>query len=150
MDPNFLAKIERTKPATLDELNTAWYGYHNRFPQHYDSTRYRGLNLHSLWHRGTLESRWFESQLHAGKIKAYVQFYLALCAKALQAKATSSKRRELNKATAKYDFRVLLLNLGLVGDEFKTARKHLLARLEGSSAWKGERRDTAAFRAARA
>jgi hypothetical protein len=41
-----------------------------------------------------------------------------------------------------------LLKLGLIGDEFKTARLHLLARLNGSTAWKGERRDTAAYREA--
>jgi hypothetical protein len=45
---------------------------------------------------------------------------------------------------------VFLLKLGLIGDEFKTARLHLMARLEGSAAWKGERRDTVAYRAAQA
>ena len=33
------------------------------------------------------------------------------------------------------------MNLGLVGDEFKTARFHLLSLLEGSAAWKHGRRD---------
>jgi hypothetical protein len=36
----------------------------------------------------------------------------------------------------KYTFRVWLLRLGLIGDEFKTARKHLLDHLEGCIAWK--------------
>lgn len=36
----------------------------------------------------------------------------------------------------KYTFRVWLLRLGLIGDEFKTARKHLLDHLEGNIAWK--------------
>jgi hypothetical protein len=31
---------------------------------------------------------------------------------------------------------VFLLRLGLIGDEFKTARKHLLAPLPGDSAFK--------------
>ncbi|HPN95983.1 MAG TPA: amidoligase, partial [bacterium] len=39
-----------------------------------------------------------------------------------------------------YDFRVFLLGLGLIGDEFKTARHHLLANLEGDSAFKNGRR----------
>jgi hypothetical protein len=34
-----------------------------------------------------------------------------------------------------------LLALGLVGDEFKTARLHLTAHLQGSAAWKHGRRD---------
>ena len=36
----------------------------------------------------------------------------------------------------KYTFRVWLLRLNLIGDEFKTARKHLLDNLEGNIAWK--------------
>ena len=79
--------------------------------------------------------------MHAGEVKAYVQLVLALAARALASKAASSKRRDFNPATAKYDFRVFLLHLGLIGEEFKTARLHLLKRLEGSAAWKGQRRD---------
>lgn len=36
----------------------------------------------------------------------------------------------------KYTFRTWLLRLGLIGDEFKTARHHLLKNLEGNIAWK--------------
>jgi len=148
IDQAFLATIERQRPTNLEQMNRAWYGYHNRAPQHYDHTRYHGVNLHNVWFRGTVEYRWFEATLHAGQIKAYVQFALALSAKAIGAKASCSKRRDFNPASAKYDFRVFLLKLGLIGDEFKTARLHLMAKLEGSAAWKGERRDTAAYRAA--
>jgi len=136
IDQNFLTKIEQRRPATLDELNMAWYGYLNRSPIHYDQTRYRGLNLHNVWYRGTIEFRWFNGTNHAGKIKSYVQFVLALGAKALNAKAASSRRRDFDPATAKYYFRVFLLGLGLIGDEFKTARLHLMEHLEGSAAWK--------------
>ena len=148
IDPDFLGRIEAERPSSLEALNRAWYGYLNRSPEHYDATRYRGLNLHNVWFRGTVEYRWFDATLHAGKIKAYLQFVLALSAKALRARASSSRRRVLDPATAKYDFRVFLLKLGLIGEEFKTARLHLLSRLEGSAAWKGERRDTAARREA--
>ena len=136
IDAAFLARLETRRPRTLEALNEAWYGYRNTAPIHYDSTRYRGLNLHNVWFRGTVEFRWFDSTLHAGKVKAYIQFTLALAAKALTARAASSRRRDFNAATAKYDFRVVLLGLGLIGDEFKTARKHLLGRLAGSAAWK--------------
>jgi hypothetical protein len=141
IDRNFLERLEHERPRTMEELNRAWYGYHCPNPQHYDRSRYRALNLHSLFYRGTIEYRSFNGTLHAGKVKAYIQFVLALSAKALKAKSASSKRREFNPATAKYDFRVFLLNLGLVGDEFKTARFHLLSLLEGSAAWKHGRRD---------
>jgi len=136
VDQNFLTRIEREKPRTLEALNVAWYGYHNARPYHYDQTRYRALNLHALWQKGTIELRLFEAVLHAGKVKSYIQLALALGAKAIDSKSANSKRRTLDKATAKYDFRVILLSLGLVGDEFKTARLHLLGSLEGSAAWK--------------
>ncbi|MFY1824437.1 amidoligase family protein [Myxococcus fulvus] len=122
-------------------MNEAWYGRRNLAPQRYDSSRYHGLNLNSLFFRGTIEFRYFNGSLHAGEVKAYVQLVLALAARALASKAASSKRREFNPATAKYDFRVFLLHLGLIGEEFKTARTHLLKKLEGSAAWKGQRRD---------
>ncbi len=141
IDPSFLERLEHYRPQTMEALNRAWYGYSCMHPQHYCSTRYRALNLHSLFYRGTIEYRCFNGTLHAGKVKAYIQFVLALSAKALKAKSASSKRREFNPATAKYDFRTFLLNLNLVGDEFKTARFHLLSLLEGSAAWKHGRRD---------
>jgi len=136
IDQGFLAKIESRRPRSLDDLNRAWYGYRNTSPTHYDSSRYRGVNLHNVWYRGTIEMRWYDSSLHAGKVKAYIQFTLALAAKALKARAASSKRRDFDPATARYDFRVFLLGLGMVGDEFKTARLHLMANLAGSAAWK--------------
>ena len=136
IDQSFHDKIERQRPSDLEEMNRAWYGYHNRAPQHYDHTRYHGVNLHNVWFRGTVEYRWFEATLHAGKVKAYLQFALALSAKAIRARASSSKRRDFNPDTARYDFRVFMLHLGLIGDEFKTARLHLMANLNGSAAWK--------------
>lgn len=143
IDSAFLARIEAQRPSNLDDINAAWYGYHNYHPTHYDQTRYHGLNLHNVWFRGTVEFRWFAGTLHAGKVKAYIQFILALCNKAIKARSASAKKRTLNTATAKYDFRVFLLNLGLIGDEFKTCRLHLMAKLSGSAAWRNGRRDGA-------
>lgn len=136
IDPTVLDRIENGRPRSMDDLNEAWYGYYNSAPQHYDETRYHGVNLHNLWFRGTVEFRWFAGTLHAGKVKAYIQFVLALSAKALTTRSSSSKRRTLDPSTAKYDFRVVLIHLGLIGDEFKTARLHLMSRLAGSSARK--------------
>ena len=136
MRDELIAKIERYRPKTKEEMNKLWYGYHNRNPQHYDNSRRHGVNLHSVWYRGTVEFRWPNSTLHAGKVKAYVQFCLALIAKSLNGRAASSKRRDFDPESARYDFRTFLLRLNLVGDEFKTARKHLLAALPGDSAFK--------------
>jgi hypothetical protein len=141
IEGSFLQRLEARRPQTIGDVNAAWYGRETPTPRRYDQSRYHGLNLNSYFYRRTIEFRYFEGTLHAGKVKAYVQFVLALAAKALASKAASSKRRPFDMATAKYDFRVFLLGLGLIGDEFKTARLHLLSRLGGSAAWKGERRD---------
>lgn len=136
IDANFMERLERARPKTLADVSEAWYGYRTSSPSRYDSSRYRGLNLNSFFFRGTIEWRYFNGTLHAGEVKTYIQLVLAFAAKALAAKSASSKRRDFNIATAKYDFRVLLLNLGMIGDEFKTARLHLTKRLAGSSAWR--------------
>ena len=50
-----------------------------------------------------------------------------------QRSASPTKTQSSNE---KYTFRVWLLRLGMIGDEFKTARQHLLDHLEGCIAWK--------------
>ena len=99
--------------------------------------------MHSYWYRKTLEFRWFEGTTHAGKIKAYIQFCLAIAAKALNSRAASSRKREFSPTSAKYDFRCFLLRIGLIGDDFKTARLHLMANMPGSAAWKNGRPEAA-------
>jgi hypothetical protein len=143
IEPAFMQRLEAHPPRDLREVQTAWYGTEHERPTRYHHTRYYGLNLNSLFFRGTIEFRYFNGTLHAGEVKAYLQLVLALAANALGSKAASSKRREFDPATAKYDFRVVLLRLGLIGDEFKTARHHLTKRLAGSAAWKRGRRDRA-------
>lgn len=139
INPLFIAKLETARPSSLADVSAAWYGRSDVRPTRYDQSRYHGLNLNSLFFRSTIEFRYFNGTLHAGEVKAYVQFVLALCAKALSSKSTSSKKRVFSEASAKYDFRVFLLGLGLIGDEFKTARLHLLKHLSGSAAWKNGR-----------
>ena len=109
---------------------------------HIDAAPFDGRhlgNLHNVWYRGTVEFRWFEATLHAGRIKTYLQFCLAVAAKALNGRAASSRKRDFDPQSAKYDFRVFLLHLGLIGDEFKTARKHLMANMPGDDAFKNGR-----------
>lgn len=45
-------------------------------------------------------------------------------------------RTRTQSENEKYTFRTWLLRLGLIGDEFKTARQHLLKNLDGNIAWK--------------
>ena len=136
---DFIRRIERERPRTKEHLNRLWYGRMNTAPEHYDSTRYHGVNLHNVWYRGTVEFRWFESTLHAGKIKAYIQFCLAIANRAINSRAAASTKRPFNPSSAKYDFRVFLLRLGLIGEEFKTARLHLMKNMPGDAAFKNGR-----------
>lgn len=126
--------INRKKPQTLEELADIWYREDpNGRTHHYNSTRYHGLNLHATFTKGTVEFRLFNSTTHAGEVKAYIQFCLAVSHQALiQSKASARKTTTDNE---KYAFRCWMLRLGLNGDEFKTCRLHFLKNLEGNSAW---------------
>ncbi len=119
----------------MAELERLWYnGESNRYI-HYDTSRYHGLNLHSVFSKGTIEFRLFNSTLHAGEVKAYIQLCLAISHQALVQKSAS--RCQTHSDNEKYTFRTWLLRLGMIGDEFKTARQHLLKHLEGQHRLEG-------------
>lgn len=127
--------INKKKPRTMDELKTIWYAEDpHRTTAHYNQTRYHGLNLHATFTKGTIEFRLFNSTLHAGEVKAYIQFCLAVTNQALTQKKASPKKTVTDNE--KYAFRCWMLRLGLNGDEFKTCRLHFLKHLEGNSAWR--------------
>lgn len=131
---HFLDAMNDKKPKSMSELETLWYnGSSGRF-NHYDHSRYHGLNLHSVFSKGTIEFRLFNSTLHAGKVKTYIQLCLAISNQALNQKGAS--RTKTQSSNEKYTFRTWLLRLGMIGDEFKTARIFLLEKLEGNIAWK--------------
>lgn len=136
VNEKLIEEINKKKPKTIQELADIWYedyGYQNR-NAHYNNSRYHGLNLHSTFTKGTIEFRIFNSTVHAGEIKAYIQFCLAVSYQALIQKKASPKRTVTDNE--KYAFRCWMLRLGLNGDEFKTCRHHFLKNLEGNSAWR--------------
>lgn len=131
---SFLQKLNNSRPQTLDELSNIWYeGHSERSHDHYDRSRYHALNLHSVFSKGTIEFRLFNGTLHAGKIKSYIQLSLAITNQALS--QTRASRIKTNSTNEKYTFRTWLLRIGLIGDEFKSARFHLLKHLDGMIAW---------------
>lgn len=141
IDNDFLERLNREKPVSKHHLQRIWYNGNDGSHQHYHDSRYRCLNLHSVFQKGTIEFRAFNSgdsgskgSIHAGKIKAYIQFCMAITAQAYNQKYASPTKTVSDNE--KYTFRVWLLRLGLIGDEFKTARTHLLNHLEGNIAWK--------------
>ncbi len=137
VDQRFLERLNRQKPKTMDEFARIWYdtpNWRNHAHEHYDSSRYHLLNLHAVWQKGTIEFRAFNSTLHAGEVKAYIQLCLAISHKALVSKAACPTRPLTDNP--KYTFRCWLLQLGFIGDEFETARHHLTKHLAGNSAWR--------------
>lgn len=136
METDFIEKINLRRPQTLTDLNRLWYGGESADHQHYHESRYHGVNFHSLFYRGTIEFRWFEATLHAGKIKSYLQYCLLLLNRAEKVQYAASKKRCFNPSTAKYDMRVHLLRLGAIGDEFKTMRHFLLENMPGCASYK--------------
>ena len=81
LDQRFLWLLNRRKPTTFEEFARIWYDdwdWQEHANEHYDPTRYHLLNLHSVFQKGTIEFRAFNSTLHAGKVKAYIQLCMAI------------------------------------------------------------------------
>ncbi len=139
LNSNILKEMKSCSQLTKSEAERIWYSTANdnyRYGishEHYNDTRYHGVNLHSYFSKGTVEFRLFNSTLHAGKIKAYIQFCLAVSAWAI----TSQDKivfRSMDGYTAEKKvtiMRNILTNrLGLYGNEFKTCRLHLMTPLK--------------------
>ena len=120
---------------TMEQLKQQWYGGTDESRMRYSWTRYYALNLHSVFYRGTLEWRCFESTLHAGKVRANITLALAISAQAINQKKTVMRKTEISENPA-FTFRTFLLRLGLIGTEYKNVRAHLLENLPGDKAWR--------------
>ena len=89
LSANLLKEMKSCTELSRNDAERIWYspandGYISGIDhQHYNPTRYHGVNLHSYFSNGTVEFRLFNSTLHAGKIKAYIQFCLAVSAWAI-------------------------------------------------------------------
>lgn len=152
-DDRFIKALEDKRPQTIDELKTIWYtsqGYSEpRYASgnHYHSSRYHMLNYHSVFlkllagepQKATVEFRLFEfhKSMHAGELKAYIQLCLAMSSYAKL--ITRSSARPIDMTNEKYAMISWLKNMGLVGGEFKTARKMLTKRLTGDCAYRTPR-----------
>lgn len=138
-DQRFLRELNEKKPETKEQLGAIWYdcserAIPNHSESHYDSTRYTICNLHAFFSKGTVEFRIFNATLHAGEVKAAIQLCLALTHNAKTTRKAIYRPTETDNP--KYTMRCWLLRLGMIGDEFKTARLHLLKNLEGNAAWR--------------
>lgn len=139
---NLIDEMAKVKNISRSEMETIWYsrandGYSGRIDHtHYNHTRYHGLNLHSFFSKGTVEFRLFNSTLHAGKIKAYIQFCLGISAWAIESNDRCSFRDMSGfDARLRRDMMMYILRdkCKLIGSEFATARKWLLEGIETAS-----------------
>jgi len=127
-------KLSSEETKDLTRLESIWYEGGTGRTDHYNWTRYYALNLHSVFYRGTIEFRCFNSTLHAGRLKAYIDLCLAISAKAIAQRSTVLRKTRSDNEL--FTFRVWLVRLGLNGEEFKNTRDHLLANLDGDRAWR--------------
>ena len=98
------------------------------------SDRYSMLNLSSLFDGKGIELRMFNGTLNLNKIKAYIQFSLALCQSARDLTRCSSMI-PINNGNDLYVMRTWLCRMYLNGDEFKICRKEMCKYLHGESAF---------------
>ena len=136
MDLWLVERMNGEKPKTMKRLEDIWYEkYAGNRSGHYHNSRYHFLNLHSFFHGShTVELRGFNGTLHAGKIRAYVVFALALNHQALTQK--SARYHKVQEENEKFAMRVYLNRIGFIGDEFKSCREHLYKHLDGNAAWR--------------
>ena len=130
-------KLSSDETKDLTKLESIWYEGDDGHTEHYNWTRYYALNLHSVFYRGTVEWRCFNSTLHAGKVAAYVNLCLAISAQAIAQRSTVMRKTHSDNEL--FTFRVWLVRLSLNGPEFKHTRDHLLANLEGDRAWRRDK-----------
>ncbi len=77
---------------------------------------------------------WFQGKLTSEAMFAYTTLISKLCEAAREKKRVTAK--ECVTDNPKYAMRCWLLSLGFIGDEYKAARKILLSKLEGDSAFR--------------
>lgn len=82
----------------------------------------------------TIKFPWFKLKGDSGEAEAYTAFVSGLCALAKKQKRVTAREKPVENE--KYAFRVFLIRLGFVGDEYKAARKLLMKNLSGNSAFR--------------
>ncbi len=129
--------LSSDETADLTELERIWYEGNDGHGEHYNRTRYHALNLHSMFYRGTVEFRCFNSTLDPGLAAAYVNLCLAMSAQAIAQRSTVMRKTHSDNEL--FTFRVWLVRLGLNGPEFKETRDKLLQNLSGDRAWRHDK-----------
>jgi len=141
LDTALVDRFRTLRPRSLTDVAAAWYGNGQIAGRgHYDQSRYRWINVHALFDKGTIEFRLFNGTLHAGHVKSNVLFALGMASCALASRSISFKGRTgsttladgRRPALSVYDRRLFIVHvLCLVGEEFGPYRKHMFKFLGG-------------------
>lgn len=150
IDREFLARINGAKkPESIRDMQKAWYNESDesrlaqRIGAHYDSSRYRMLNYHSIGRTGTIEFRLFQfdnptpgrkNGLHAGVIKSYIQLALVLSQQAIESRSISCHPVQMENQ--RFAMRTWMNRMGMIGEEFKTAHEIFGRKLSGDAAFR--------------
>ena len=146
INKDFLTRLNAEKPKTMEALKKVWYeGNHASYgtEQHYNQSRYHMLNLHASFTKGTVEFRLFQFDnphggkqggIHAGRMKAYIQLVLAMSNMAKEMR--NAKVQPQQTENQKYAMYWWMRRLGMIGDEFETARMLLIGKLEGKTTYR--------------
>ena len=126
--------LSAEETTNITQLERIWYEGNVSSSEHYNWTRYYALNLHSVFYRGTVEWRCFNSTLNPELAAAYVNLCLAMSAQAIAQRSTIMRKTHSDNEL--FTFRVWLVRLGLNGNEFRETRNLLLANLDGDRAWR--------------
>ena len=84
--------------------------------------------------RALISFPWFPVDLSKDEITAYSHFICALCDMAKRQKRVLATEKPTDND--KFTFRLFLVRLGLIGDEYAATRRILLRHLTGNGSWK--------------
>lgn len=99
-----------------------------------DDNKYCGIGFD--FENEKITFKFYEGEISPERTKVYTQLVSLVNVKAKEVKRASSKITISDNP--RYTFRTWLLRLGMIGDEYKVARKILLANLEGNIAFRNK------------
>lgn len=136
VDGDFLEKLNKQKPKTIEEIQKLWYkGDMNGGSSSLLINSLQSLQIYIVFLPNDHWERERATVLcTAGVIRSYVTLALAISNAALTKKFCSPHISESDNL--RYSARVWLISLGLNGDEFKNCRKHLISHLDGCISWR--------------
>ena len=135
VEQRFVDALNHEKPSRIERIAELWYdGRMYEQNDHYSQTRYRTLNLHSYFQHGHYEIRCCNASLHAGVVRSQIVLALAINNAAMTKRYCRPTVSQSDNM--RYSFRVWLLDLGLIGEEFENCRMHLMKALSGNAAWR--------------